>query len=180
MDMKDLQGAMMPSLEQAAEITRLRKEVERLQKLVDNPFKITDGDFGIIYAITNSDAHDRFYRRLVNEIIDKAEEQGYEYTRLYDEIDFAQMLTYRYSHGPNGTHHNTEYSDVLDQVNTFLAVNGSFFLDDYTEDLIYGRLQEFSSDWADEFVREKPDVIEFLFQAVLKNNPELFDKTTSE
>ena len=180
MDMKDLQGTMMPSIEQAAEIARLRKEVERLERLIRNPYEIKDGDFGILYAITNDEVHQSFYRRLTHKIMEKAEEQGYEYTHFYDDIDFADALTDRYHHGPDGRHVNAEFSNVLDRVNSFLANTQAFHLDDYTQQAIDERIYDFSYDWAEEFVRQNPDVIQLLLQGTLKNAPEFFDKTINE
>lgn len=179
-EMDALHQAMMPSLEQAQEILRLQKEVERLQKLTSTPYEIKDGDFGILYAITNDEVHQSFYRRLTHKIMEKAEEQGYEYTHMYDDIDFADALTTRYHHGPEGRQVNTEFSNVLDRVNGFLADTRAFHLDDYTQQAIDERIYDFAYDWAEEFVRQNPDVIELLLQGTLKNAPEFFDKSINE
>lgn len=177
MDMKDLQGTMMPSLEQAAEIARLRKEVERLEDLIKKPYLIKHGDNGIVYSLLNTDFHHEFFRSLYEEILDYAEEQGYQFNDInYTDDDLAEACTDRRFYNGEKYQDNPQISSTLDQVNRFIENQVAFSMGSRLSTFIADKVHDHSSDWSDYFVEQNPDTIATLFEGVLQSRQRMFRK----
>lgn len=181
MDMKDLQGTMMPSLEQAAEIARLRKEVERLEDLIKKPYLIKQGDNGIVYSLVNSDFHHEFFRSLYEEILDYADEQGYEFNDTnYTDDDLAEACTDRRFYNGEKYEDNPQISTTLDQVNRFIENQVSFSMGSHLHGSIRDKVDAHSSDWSDYFIEQNPQTIATLFEGVLQSRQRMFRKVEEE
>lgn len=176
MNTKNLKSAMMPSIEQAAEIIRLRQQNEVLKKILQTPEYITSGDGGILFAITNQDMHQDIYRCFHSQLLEHAEANGYSMDPFYDDIDVADAMSSRQGYKNQERVDALVFAKNLDMVNELIEKEIDVRPDDYMQEIIDEQIREAASVVAYDALQKNPRLIEELFQGIVDYAPFLLKK----